>query len=252
MFISNIAHELQKMTSKWLKQLTEWKNDLLHLVYPSICLTCEKELSKSETEICFFCRDQLKFTAFEQSTEIHELDKRFWGRCRLESTFALLYFEQEGAVQEILHQIKYKGKQKLGHEMGRMTGEKLAENSKYADIDCLVPVPLHPKKQHQRGFNQSEQIALGIWEHTKTPVNTTLLTRAIHAESQTRMGKFGRWDNISEAFRVDKTAAAQLRHIALVDDVITTGSTLEACIRAIHKELPDLKISVISLAVTKN
>lgn len=247
------------MTSKWLKNLTvllpspvvEWKNDFLHLVYPSTCLACEKELSKIETELCFFCRNELKFTGFEKSAETNELDKRFWGRCQLESTFALLYFEQEGSTQQILHRLKYKGKQKLGREMGRLTGEKLAENPKYAGIDCLVPVPLHPKKQHLRGFNQSEQIALGIEEYTRIPVNIDLLTRVKHAESQTKMGKFGRWDNISEAFRVSKTAAGQVQHLALVDDVITTGSTLEACIQAIRKELPDVKISVISLAVTK-
>ncbi len=240
------------MASEWLKIFAEWKHDFLHLLYPSTCLVCEKELSKTEQEICFFCRDELKFTTFEKSLEETELDKRFWGRCQLESTFALLYFEQQGATQEILHQIKYKGKQKLAREMGRLSGEKLFENSKYKSIDALVPVPLHPKKQHQRGFNQSEQIAAGISEHTQIPVNTRLLRRTVHAESQTKMGKFGRWDNISEAFVVNKTSGESLRHIALVDDVITTGSTLEACIQAIRKELPGVKISVISLAVTKN
>ncbi|MGV3630090.1 MAG: ComF family protein [Bacteroidota bacterium] len=250
---------MQKMTSKWLKKITplasplaEWKNDFLHLVYPSTCLVCDKELHKSETEICFFCREELKFTAFEKYADDSELDKRFWGRCRLESTFALLYFEQEGATQQILHQVKYKGKQKLGIEMGRMIGEKLLENPKYRDIDNLIPVPLHPKKQHVRGYNQSEQIAQGISQQTQITLNTTFLQRTVHAESQTRMGKFGRWDNISEAFIANKKALGESQHIALVDDVITTGSTLESCINTIRKELPDLKISIISLAVTKS
>ncbi|MCE3296298.1 MAG: phosphoribosyltransferase [Crocinitomicaceae bacterium] len=242
---------MQKMTHKWLKNLVEWKNDFLHLVYPPTCLVCEKELSKAETEICFFCREELKFTTFEKYSEESSLDKRFWGRCQLESTFALLYFEQEGPTQQILHQIKYKGKQKLGTEMGRLIGEKMLENQKYDGIDSLVPVPLHPKKQHVRGYNQSEQIANGISEETKIPMNSNFLRRTLHAESQTKMGKFGRWDNISEAFLADKKALADCKHIALVDDVITTGSTLESCINTIRKELPDLKISVISLAVTK-
>lgn len=242
---------MQKKRFKWLQKLTEWKEDLLHLVYPSCCLSCERELSKNEREICFFCREELKFTAYEKYEEPTDLDKRFWGRCRLESTYALLYFEQEGSTQQILHQIKYKGKQRLGVEMGNLIGEQLAGHSKYSGIDYLIPVPLHRKKQHLRGFNQSEQIALGISRQTGIPVKTDFLKRVVHAESQTRKGRFMRWDNISESFRAEGKLQ-HMQHIALVDDVITTGSTLESCIQSIHREFPELKISVISLAVTKS
>lgn len=240
---------MQKLRTISLKKFVEWKEDILHLIFPSRCLICDKELVQIEDEICLFCRDELKVTNYENYQEATNLDKLFWGRVPLESTFALLYFEKEGGTQQILHNIKYKGKQELAKEMGKLIGEKLRDNSKYTSIDAFVPVPLHVKKMHLRGYNQSELLAKGAEEISQIPVNTDFLKRVVHSESQTKKGRFMRWDNIETAFQVDQKAT--FKHIALIDDVITTGSTIESCVREIHKIHPELKISVLSLAVTK-
>lgn len=242
---------MQKTRTKWQKKFVEWKDDILHLIYPNLCHICEKELSKFEEEVCFGCREEFKYTAFENYTEATSVDKLFWGRVSLESTFSLLYFEKEGATQEILHQIKYKGKQKLATEMGKLMAEKLRSNSKYATIDALIPVPLHSKKLHARGYNQSEMIAQGLSEKSEIPMNIHFLKRVVHAESQTKKGRFIRWDNIENAFEVAKNLENELKHIAIIDDVITTGSTIESCVREIQKVYPEMKVSVLSLAVTK-
>lgn len=235
-----------------LKKFVEWKDDLLHLIYPNNCVICRQELSKFEEGICSICDAELKYTHYENYQDVSSLDKLFWGRCQLKSTFSMLYFEKGGQTQKILHEIKYKGNQQLGKKMGSAMGHKLLTNTeKYTSIDALVPVPLHPRKTYVRGYNQSEIIANGISEVTKIPVNTSFLTRVQHAESQTKKSKFLRWDNIEEAFFVHLQGNEHLKHIAIIDDVITTGSTLEACIKKINEHRPDLEISVFSLAVTK-
>lgn len=226
------------------------KNDLLHLIYPSACLICERETVQRESLICSFCQDDFQFTYFETFQEPSSLDKLFWGRVQLQATHALLSFKKESKTQTILHAIKYKSKTKLAVQLGNLQGEKLKLNSeKYGDIDALIPVPLHPKKQHLRGFNQSERIAVGISEATQIPVLENLLTRGKHTESQTKKNRFHRWDNVADIFLVDERAGQNLKHIALVDDVVTTGSTLESCIQKIQEKYPSIRISVLSLAI---
>lgn len=242
---------MQKVTKKWLIKFVGWKTDLLHLIYPNTCLVCQKEISKIENEICLFCTEELHFTHYEKYEEVSSLDKLFWGRMLLENTFALLFFQKGNSTQRILHEIKYKGKEELGIKMGQLIGERLLLNDKHHTIDVYIPVPLHPKKRHMRGYNQSESIANGMANKTGIPVCFDFLTRTVHAESQTKKGRFLRWDNILEAFQVSQKNYDNWKHIALVDDVITTGSTLETCAHTIRKAYPDLKISIISLAVTQ-
>ncbi|MES2587970.1 MAG: ComF family protein [Bacteroidota bacterium] len=242
---------MQKVTRFLLKNFVEWKENILHLIYPNVCLVCEKELSKFESDVCSFCVENLKYTAFEKYEDESTLDKLFWGRVQLEHTFSLLYFEKGNQTQKILHQIKYKGKQELGEKMGELMAKRLLENpSKLHGIDVLIPVPLHLKKQHTRGYNQSEVISNGLSVVLNIPTKLDFLTRVKHAESQTRKSRFMRWDNIEEAFFVNENHS-DLKHIAIIDDVITTGSTLESCMKMILEKYPQMKISVFSLAVTK-
>lgn len=243
---------MQKIRSFLLKKIVEWKDDLLHLIYPTHCVICQSELSKFEEAICAICYGELKYTYYESYQDTTSLDKLFWGREQLKSTFSMLYFEKGNQTQKLLHEIKYNGNQRLGKKMGAMMGLKITENQqKYYPIDALIPVPLHPRKMYVRGYNQSEVIARGISETSNIPVNTTFLTRIQHAESQTKKNKFLRWDNIEEAFFVNPKGNEHLKHIAIIDDVITTGSTLESCIRTIKACNPELEISVFSLALTK-
>ncbi len=242
---------MQKVTRFLLKNFVEWKENILHLIYPNVCLVCENEISKFEKDVCGFCIENLKYTAFEKYDDASSLDKLFWGRIQLAQTFSLLYFEKGNQTQTILHQIKYKGKQELGEKMGELMGKKLLENPiKINGIDALIPVPLHLKKMHTRGYNQSEVISNGLSKILDITTKLDFLTRIVHSESQTKKGRFMRWDNIEEAFFVNENKD-NLKHIAIIDDVITTGSTLESCMKMIREKYPEMKISVFSLAVTK-
>lgn len=245
--------ETQIKPRKWSKKLVQWKEDLFHLIYPASCLCCEKELTIGLRNICDICDADLRYTYFENFIDPTALDKLFWGRGNLTSTCAFLQFEKDTSTQQILHAIKYKGKKDLAIEMGKRFGEKIALNpSKYGSIEVLIPVPLHPKKKFKRGYNQSEIIAIGIASSTQIIVNTTFLTKGVHTESQTKKAnRFLRWDNVSDVFHLDISKLKDVKHIALVDDVVTTGSTLEACIQKIHAVLPNIKISVLSLAIAK-
>lgn len=245
--------QTQTRATNWTQKMLLWKEDLLHLVYPSSCLCCENELSIGMRNICDICDANLRYTYFENFSEPSTLDKLFWGRCNLTSTCAYLQFEQDSSTQQILHSIKYKGKKDLAVEMGSRFGTRLNQNqAKYGSIEVLIPVPLHPKKKFIRGYNQSECIAVGISESTNIKVNKTFLTKGIHTESQTKKAnRFLRWDNVSDVFHLDISKLGEIKHLALVDDVVTTGSTLESCIQKIHRVFPDIKITVLSLAIAK-
>jgi competence protein ComFC len=234
-----------------IQKIKTLKDDLLHLIYPNLCLICENELPAKIENICPFCELELRLTNFEMYNEPSMLDKLFWGRINIKSTCAYLYFEKNSGTQPILHNIKYKGKKDLGIEMGKRFGKALLKNEKFSSIDAIVPVPLHPKKKYIRGYNQSETIAHGISISTGIPLVLDLLNRGVHRESQTKKGKMLRWENVSDAFFADVKNGLTLKHLALVDDVITTGSTLEACATEILKKLPETEISIFSLAIAK-
>lgn len=237
---------------KLLEMLQNWSADLSHLIYPASCLVCEDEVIAESNQLCVSCFSNLHFTHFEKFDEPSELDQVFWGRVPLVNTCALLRFQKNSGTQNILHAIKYAGKQKLAVEMGALFGQKLMENSaKYGTIEALIPVPLHPKKAFLRGFNQSERIAAGIASVLAIPVDEKLLTRGVFTESQTKKSRMNRWDNVSDVFRVDSVQVSNYSHIALVDDVVTTGSTLESCVQIIQNEYPKIKISILSLAIAK-
>lgn len=240
---------MQNVTHIWIKNIVEWKELFFHLIYPETCSICSRELSRFEKNYCSTCFVQLKFTAFENYDEASSLDKLFWGRVPVKSSFSMLYFEDQSDTRKILHAIKYRSKQELAVGMGELIGQKLNSNpEKYAAIEALIPVPLHPKKKYARGYNQSELLADGISKSTAKTVDLNCLKRIRHAKSQTTMGRFLRWDNIEDAFQVSPEIK-KYKHIALVDDVITTGSTLEACIRQLLSVHPELEVSVISLAI---
>jgi len=246
-----LRQQAVRKAALWKKKAVDWKGDLLHLMFPNSCLVCHAELPASLVHICPVCESELDLTYFESYAEATVLDKLFWGRVEVQTTAAMLHFQKEGGTQAILHAIKYQGNVDLALEMGARFGRRLLEQEKYADIDALVPVPLHPKKKYLRGYNQSELIAQGIASATHIPLRSDLLTRGVHTESQTKKGRFMRWDNVADIFYVSQAQEGLPKHIALVDDVVTTGATLEACIRKISAQWPEIRISVLSLAVAK-
>lgn len=222
----------------------------LHLLFPSSCVICNGELLKEETTCCSVCFSELSYTHYEKTTEPTALDHLFWGRVSVFSTYSMLFYEKHGTIKHILYVLKYKNRPDVGIEFGKLIANKLKSDEKFSSVEALIPVPLHRKKKYIRGYNQSEQLAKGIACESDIPVSTDLVKRNKHTGSQTRLGRFKRWDNVEFLFTA-KESIRQYKHIALVDDVITTGATLEAIIRSIRAISPDIQISVISLAVTK-
>lgn len=209
---------------------------------------CEAELSSHDEHICSFCEQDLERTYFESVQEPTPMDQLFWGRQQVASTYAHYYFKKNAGTQKLLFQLKYGKNAQLGVALGESIGLAIQNNSKYA-FDVLVPVPLHKKRQFQRGYNQSEQVALGIQNKTLIPVDTRLIKRKANNKSQTGKSRFERWDNVESIFNVDPKKLRSIQHLAIVDDVITTGSTVESLINEIRRVNKDIKISVVTLAI---
>jgi len=237
------------MPQKSSPTLTKYWEDFLHLVYPEQCLVCETELTTSEQHICSLCDIQLTETSYHLFEEDSEFDKLFWGRIQVASTFALYYFQKKSVIQSLLSQLKYKHAASIGTVFGKRIGKRVSESEKYKGIEVLIPVPLHPMKEFQRGYNQSLALAIGIAETTNLPIDKEAFKRNSNNKSQTRKGRFQRWDNVDSIFTVTDSIL-QYNHIAIVDDVITTGSTVEALVHSIRAKKPDIQISVLTLAIT--
>jgi ComF family protein len=225
-----------------MKQLI---SDFLHLIYPNVCLVCHKNLLAKEQFICFSCLSQLSYTSYHLQKD-NPIEKLFWGKVPIERATSLFFFQKEAPSQLLLHHLKYKGDKEIGELLGRMLGEALKSVPDF-DVDIIVPVPLHPKKLQKRGYNQSEWIAKGIAALLQKPVDTGHLIRVIDNPTQTQKGVYERWTNASGIFALSDPGVFEGKHLLLVDDVITTGATIEACSHALM-ESSGVRISVASLA----
>lgn len=239
------------MSLNFSPNFNKWVRDLLHVIYPQNCLICEAEFNQSKLAICPVCSSELVYTYFEDYPGTTNLDKLFWGRVKLEGTYALLRFKQLNSTQKILHELKYKNNPEVGKHFGKELGAKMKQIEVFSSIDALVPVPLHPKKEFIRGYNQAELICKGISDATGVPVRKDLLKRTSFTESQTRKSRTSRWDNMQNRFKGQVKKQGTLRHLVIVDDVVTTGSTLETCVRILQQEFPEAKISIAVLAVAE-
>ena len=224
--------------------------DFLHLVYPEQCLVCEKELSTQEKHLCSFCTQNISPTNFHLFEEASGMDKLFWGRVKVENTYAHIFFEKNKTSQDILFSLKYRNNADIGIYFGEQIGKVLKTSESYLNIDAVIPIPLHPKKEFIRGYNQSEALAKGICSSFLKKLDTKTVKRTRHSESQTKKSRFQRWDNVNDIFNISRDIQ-KYKHVLLVDDVVTTGSTLESIIIALRKRNPGLLISVATLAIEK-
>lgn len=248
--MTNSALNKTKKFQLKLSPFYEYIDGFLHLLFPSTCVICQTELSKSEKICCSICSSELAYTHFENSLESTSLDQLFLGRVPVHSSYSLLYYEKTNNVKPLLQSLKYGNRPDVGFYFGYQLGLRIKKNSNFSTVEVLIPVPIHRKKKYIRGYNQSEHLVKGIASTWDIPYKTDLLLRTKHTESQTKLGRFGRWDNVEGLF-LAKATIQQYKHIVLVDDVITTGATLEVIMRCIYKVAPDIKISIISLAVAK-
>jgi len=229
-----------------LKTTKELAGDLFSLFFPNLCLGCGQPLIKGEETICSICYFHFPKTYFHNDPD-NPLNTVFWGRVRLEAVAAYLFFHKGSMVQHLLHQLKYKGRQEIGFRIGIWYGKELKEADIFRETDLVVPVPLHPGKYRKRGYNQSQLFAEGLVASMKAELETRCLYRRVDSNTQTRKSRFDRWENVENIFAVNHPQRLEGHHILLVDDVLTTGATLEACAIALL-EIPGVKVSVATIA----
>jgi ComF family protein len=208
--------------------LKEIRESLLHIVFPHVCDGCGSDLLNIESTLCIRCLSSLPETNFEIHPN-NPVEKSFWGRLPIVNASAHLYFTKESLVQHLMHQLKYKGNKDLGLQLGRLMGNALKNAARFNEIEALVPLPLFPSKEKKRGYNQATVLCEGIAEILSLPVLNKVITRPQHTETQTKKGRIERWKNIEGKFLLMDPLAIQNKHLLLVDDVVTTGATLEAC-----------------------
>jgi ComF family protein len=229
-------------------KLRQYFEGLISIIYPRYCAACGNTLYNNETPLCLHCLANLPVTRFHSERE-NEVARIFWGRIPVTYATSFMYFTKDSPYRQILHEIKYRGQQELGFNMGKLFGLELRETG-FATADMIHPVPLHPSKLRARGYNQSELIAKGMSAALNIPVNTGCIARVTPTRTQTRKNRYERWENVRDTFGIINSEALCNKHIILVDDVITTGATIEACADTVLK-LEGVSISIASLACVK-
>jgi ComF family protein len=226
-----------------LNELDHIAASVRHLFYPHVCRSCYREISDREHYICFTCLAELPFTQFALS-ENNPIDKNFYGRVPIEAAMSLLYFTPASIVQNLIHQVKYKGQEKLAIYLGKLMGRALLSAPRFHKIDLILPLPLFKNREKQRGYNQSALLGRGIAEVMGIPVNEKALKRVKSSSSQTRKSREERWENVEGLFTLSDPDPLENKSILLVDDVMTTGATLDAC------SSPLLKVNGIKLYIS--
>ena len=221
-------------------------SDLLWILFPELCASCDKALNSGETCLCTYCRLHLPKTNFHLEKE-NALVKHFWGKVDVNAAAAYYYFNKGEKVQHLIHQLKYKGKREVGIFVGEAYGTELKPSVLFGNADIVVPVPLHASKLRARGFNQSDFFAEGLSKAMDIPFSADALIKNLPTETQTRKHRYERYENVDRVFELNKPALMEGKHVLLVDDVITTGSTLTSCAEAIL-ELPGTQVSIAAMA----
>ncbi len=221
-------------------------DDFISLLFPRLCYACGNHLMRNENLICTECYVVIPRTNFHNEQD-NPVARLFWGRCMIEKAAAFSYYNKGSRIRRLIHNMKYKGIREIGYELGRIYGVSLKTSGFTDDIDLVIPVPLHPSKRRSRGFNQSESISMGIADATHIPVDIKSLARTIVSATQTKRSRYERWTNVEGIFQVIDPQAITGKHVLLVDDVITTGSTIESCTNELLK-FDGVKVSVIALA----
>ncbi len=221
-------------------------DDFIALFYPRLCAGCHTALVRGEDVLCLGCLIDLPKTGFEKQPD-NPVAQLFWGRVNIRMATSFCCFDKGGIMQHLMHQLKYKGSMEVGEKLGKLLGIDLIKTESFQDIQIIIPVPLHPKRERSRGYNQSAVIGKGLSSSMGIPQVTNNLVRNHYSNSQTNKGRFERWENVKELFGVRKPELLEGKHLLLVDDVVTTGSTLEACAQELLK-IPGTTVSIATLA----
>jgi ComF family protein len=229
-----------------MKLQSGYITDFISLLFPELCQACGVSLITGEELICTDCLYHLPFTDFHLKPD-NMVARQFWGKINLEAAYAMCYFTKGGKMQHLMHQFKYKGVQKVGNMLGNIAGGQLAVNPAFSSADLIIPVPLHKSRLRKRGYNQSVCFAEGLSQKLNAPVDDNNLVRIRATETQTHRSRFSRFENMQEVFALNNPEKLVNKHVILVDDVVTTGSTLEACGAELLK-VEGLKLSIATIA----
>lgn len=229
-----------------MKRLIRNLNNLLSLLYPELCQACGNSLFSNEKLICLSCLYKLPRTNFHLENDT-TVEKVFWGRLEFQKATAFLYFAKGGRVQRLMHTFKYQSKKEIGFYLGELFARELKKSNWFEGIDMIIPVPLHYKKERIRGYNQSIEFAKGIESITSIELQTSILKRIRASETQTKKSRYRRWENVNEIFEVTHPEKIKNKHLLILDDIITTGATIEACAQRLL-QVENVSVSVASLA----
>lgn len=224
-----------------------WLFSLLHLFFPRRCVVCGASLQEGEEGICMRCSMDMPRTHYHLH-EDNPVERMFWGKMPLERGTSFFFYHKGSGFRQILHLLKYGERQDLGEIMGRYMAAELSASGFFSGVDVIVPVPLHPRRQKMRGYNQSECIARGVSTVTGIPMDIVSVVRTKHTETQTRKSSHDRWENVNGIFSLRRAEAFAGKHILIIDDVLTTGATTTACADAFDG-VEGVRISVLTLAV---
>jgi ComF family protein len=226
--------------------LYDFWDDFISLLFPRLCYACGNHLLRNENLICTECYVVIPRTNYH-CVEDNPVAQLFWGRCLIEKAAAFSYYNKGSRIRNLIHNLKYKGIREIGYELGKIYGVSLKASGFTNDIDLIIPVPLHPVRKRIRGFNQSESISIGIADAACLPVDIKSLVRTMVSATQTKRSRYERWTNVEGIFKVIDPQTILGKHVLLVDDVITTGSTIESCTNELLK-FEGVKVSVVALA----
>ncbi len=223
-------------------------HDFINLLYPPVCHICEAELLKNERLICTACLHDLPVTSYHLDNE-NPVKKVFYGRVKVENATALLHFRKKAGVQQLIHALKYRGQREIGNFLGQWLGSELSQLPTYQKIDLVIPVPLHGSKLKKRGYNQVEDFGKEIAAAINAEYADDILLKITASETQTLKNRIARGGKITENLALQNSEKAEGKHLLIVDDLVTTGATLEACALLLQK-IPGVKISMATMAIT--
>lgn len=223
-------------------------NNIFNLFFPELCLICENSLIENNQILCVSCRFNLPTTNFS-NWKNNEVEKSFYGRVDIEAATSLLYFNRKGNVQQLIHQLKYKNQQIVGAFLGNWLGEDIILSKRFTQLDCIIAVPLHKNKIKKRGYNQVTKFGESLSNKLKIPLLENVLIKVSKTQSQTFKNRFERSKKLDDYFQLSDKKILKNKHILLIDDIITTGATLEACCIQLLKT-DNVKISIATMAYT--
>ena len=224
---------------------------LLDLISPRLCVVCGNRLAVTEETLCSKCYLYLPRTDFGHDLYENVMAKLFWGQMAIEKATALFYYEPHAETAQILYEMKYKNHPEIGVVMGRMMAKELMRSGLFEGIDAIVPVPLARKRERQRGYNQSLELARGVSEVTGLPIANKVVRRTKFVGSQTQRGRWERNENVENVFELVDSDSISGKHLLLIDDVVTTGATIIACAQEMRKA-SNVKFSVLALGYSKS